>query len=104
MPSQFVISNVSREFLKSSLERAVDDLLDDPDGMFPLYDHSKGGPIGESERSHQVRDFFYELSVVASDLELSIDDLIVASDRTDCERQRLAELMGWSPNTWQKGK
>lgn len=103
MPTRFVISNVTRKFLQDSLERAVDDLLDDPDGMFPLYDHCKGGPITEDERKAQIVDYFSELSIVAADLETSIHDLIVQADRTDYEKKQLAELMGWSSITWQKG-
>jgi len=94
MPSQFIISEVTRKFLQFQLERHVEELLDDPDGMF--------GPEDAPETRKELRAHYEELSIVAADLGLSISDVIANNDRTDYERERLATMLGWNPKTWQK--
>lgn len=95
MPTQFVISEVTRNFLQIQLENHIEELLDDPDGMF--------GPEDAPETRAELRKHYDELSIVAADLGLSLSDIIANNDRTDYERERLATMLGWNPGFFIKG-
>jgi hypothetical protein len=80
------ISDTTRGFLRGSLERAIDEFMDDPEGAF--------GPQWKQE---DIREYYDLLATVANDLGLSLENIITTNERSDYERERLATMLGWHP-------